>query len=365
VRILVNHFRPLLLPKRLGFVLASLLCCAGGAESREIVINAVGDIMLAGSAAKVVARRGYSYPFSGVAGELKSGDIAVGNLEAPISDGGEEFRGKRFRFRTAAPTAAALREAGFSLVTLANNHIMDFGREGLRQTLRALDGQNLPHAGAGEDLAGARRPVIFEADGKKIAFLAYSLTLPSEFFAGKGRPGTAPAFLPFFRTDIARAKANADYVVVSFHWGDEGAAFPKKTQVAAAHAAVEAGADVVLGHHPHVLQGIEFYRGRPILYSLGNFVFGSMSRGSDRSVIARLALNGERVRVELVPVNVLNREVLFRPVPLSGKKAKGAISRLAALSRRFGTTIGEEGGRFVAAGPSPMGGTNVSALYRH
>lgn len=328
-----------------GMVLA--ICGAHPATAREIVINAVGDIMLAGSATPTLKRLGYDYPFAATTAELKNGDIAVGNLEAPIARRGIEFKDKRFRFKSAPQSAAALKRAGFSVVSLANNHMMDFGGPALLETLLNLDKYGILYSGAGPSLATARQQAVIRVKGATVAFLSYSLTLPEEFYAGADRPGTAPGYPGYFRADIGRAKATADYVVVSFHWGSEGAASPRPYQVTSARAAVDAGADVVLGHHPHVLQGIERYKKGIILYSLGNFAFGSLSQSAARSVIARITLDDGVKGVELVPLNVRNCEVRFQPRPLSGKEGEAVIDHLNRISREMGTVIAGDGARFL------------------
>ena len=333
----VRHLVPLLL----------LFAAATGASADGIVITAVGDIMLAGQGARTFASHGYDHAFAGTAAELRKGDIVVGNLEAPIARGGTEFTGKEFRFRTPPETADALRRAGFTVLTLANNHVMDYGAEGLRETIANLDRAKLLHAGAGATLAEARRQALVTVKGKRVAFLAYSLTYPAEFYAGEGSPGTARGGADRVRDDIARARGAADYVVVSFHWGAELAGRPKPYQQRAAHGAIDAGADLVLGHHPHVLQGIERYRGKTILYSLGNFAFGSTSRSADRSMIARVILDGADQKVEVVPLNVLNSEVRFRPAILTGKRGDEVIARLNLLSQQFNTRLVASGGRYL------------------
>ncbi len=317
------------------------------AQAQEIVINAVGDIMLAGSGSATLQRLGCDYPFAATATELRKGDIAVGNLEAPLARGGTEFMFKKFRFRADPQCAPALKRAGFSVVTLANNHMMDFGEVALLETLRHLDESGILSAGAGQTLAAARHKAVLQVKGAKVAFLAYSLTLPVEFFAASDRAGTAPGYPRYFKEDIALAKGSADYVVVSFHWGSEGATSPHPYQTATARAAIDAGADVVLGHHPHVLQGIEQYKKGIIFYSLGNFAFGSTSPTADRSVIARITLDNGVKTVELVPLNILNSEVRFQPKPLKGKRGKAVIDHLNLISREMGTVIGSAGGRYL------------------
>ncbi len=186
-----------------------------------------------------------------------------------------------------------MKRAGFNVLSMANNHMLDYGADGLLETIHHLDSLGINHSGAGDSLSSARREAIVTCNGSKIAFLSYSLTFPKEFYADKDRAGTAPGFRPTLEEDISRARASADYVVVSFHWGQELAVMPKKYQVTAARLAVDAGADIVIGHHPHVLQGIEHYKNALIFYSLGNFAFGSLSKSCDRSIIVRITLTKE------------------------------------------------------------------------
>jgi poly-gamma-glutamate synthesis protein (capsule biosynthesis protein) len=223
---------------------------------------------------------------------------------------------------------------------------MDFGEAALVETLQNLKNNGILATGAGPSLAAAREKTVLRVNGGDVAFLAYSLTLPVEFFSASDHAGTAPGYPAYVRSDIARAKASADYVVVSFHWGQEGAVMPHRNQVTAAHAAIDAGADVVLGHHPHVLQGIEQYKQGIIFYSLGNFAFGSTSPSADRSIIARITLDNGIKGVELVPINVLNSEVSFQPKPLKGKRGKAVIEHLNLISREMGTSILGEGDRY-------------------
>lgn len=328
-----------------------LLCliapAATAAYADGVVITAVGDIMLAGSGSRTLAQQGLDHAFGGTVGELRKGDILVGNLEAPITTAGVEFSGKKFRFRTRPETAEILSRIGFSVLTLANNHIMDFGAGGLSDTLRYLDRAGIRHAGAGTTLSEARREALVQVKGKRVAFLAYSLTYPEEFFARRDRPGTAPGLDASIREDVGRMRPAADYVVVSVHWGAEGKGFPKAYQQRVARVAIDAGADLVLGHHPHVLQGVERYRGRTIFYSLGNFTFGSRSVVADRSMIARITLNGVDQRADIVPINVLNSEVRFRPTVLAGGRAQEVIQRINRLSEPFNTRLIASGGGFM------------------
>lgn len=321
------------------FVIITLLCRSVPLHAEEIIITAVGDIMLAGRWAPVLQQKGYNYPFQAVKSELSGSDITIANLESPVAGNGQEFTGKKFRFRANPDVAKALKASGFNLVTLANNHIMDFGEAALAETLSNLNSSGIAWIGAGENLSEARKMALFTIKGKRIAFLGYSLTQPVEFFAGPHRPGTAPGYEKFVTADIASARSQADVVIVSFHWGKEAVTTVQAYQRAAAHKAIEAGADIIIGHHPHVLQGIERYRNGIIFYSLGNFAFASKSTTADVSAIIRLRLSDTQREAEILPLDVQHRRVGFQPRLLSGKRGSAVIDTLNRLSQPFQTKI--------------------------
>ena len=325
----------------------TLICTPISLHAGEIIINAVGDIMLAGRWASVLKANGYEYPFAAVKAELAGGDINIANMESPTATGGREYTGKQFRFRAEPAVAKAVRAAGFNLVTLANNHSMDFGGEALAETLQHLDSAGIAWIGAGENRDEARKMALYNIKGKKVAFLGYSLTQPIEFFAGKTRPGTAPGYEKIVTTDVASARRQADYVIVSFHWGKEASTTVQEYQRNAAHRAIDAGADVIIGHHPHVLQGIERYKQGLIFYSLGNFAFASKSTTADVSALIRLRLDDRQRIAEILPLDVLHRRVGFQPRILSGKRAEDVIDKLNLLSRPFKTVIHNRDEKFT------------------
>ncbi|MBW4054223.1 MAG: CapA family protein [Proteobacteria bacterium] len=323
-----------------------LTCYPLQLHADEIIINAVGDVMLAGRWAPFLRGKGYDYPFRGIRKELIAGDINIANLESPIAAGGHEFTEKRFRFRADAQVAKAISAAGFNLVTLANNHSMDFGGEALAETVHHLSDNGIAWIGAGENLSEARKMVLYTIKGKKIAFLGYSLTQPVIFFAGPDRPGTAPGYESMVTADIKNAHTHADYVIVSFHWGKEAAGTVQSYQRNIAHKAIEAGANVIIGHHPHILQGIERYKNGIIFYSLGNFTFASKSTVADVSVIVRLKLADGRQEAEILPIDVLYRRVGFQPHLLTGEDGAAVIDKLNALSHPFKTEIQTRNGTY-------------------
>ncbi len=327
----------------------------------EITIAAIGDLMLGGRTEPFLKEFGPDYPFADVMPVLAGADVVVGNLESPISTRGTAAQNKKFTLRAGPIAAQALKKAGIRVVTLANNHSLDFGPLALKDTLEILDKNDILHAGAGMDLDDARSPAILKVKGKTILFLSYSLTFPLEFFASAGRPGTAPGYEDFVRSDIEKARPAADLVVVSFHWGAELMTAAKDYQVELGRKAVDWGADLVLGHHPHVLQELEMYQGRLIAYSLGNFVFGSESNSTNSSMILLLTFQGKGlVRVEAVPLDVNNYRVQYRPRILRGAPAREALESINAVSARFKTKMDITNDRgLILLGPALNPATSI------
>jgi poly-gamma-glutamate capsule biosynthesis protein CapA/YwtB (metallophosphatase superfamily) len=306
----------------------------------EVTIAAVGDLMLGGRAEPLLNEFGPDYPFVDVMPFLAKADVVVGNLESSISTRGTAMENKKFTLRAGPIAAQALKKADIRVVTLANNHSMDFGPLALRDTLTVLNENDILYTGAGMDLEDARSPAFLKIKGNKIAFLSYSLTFPLEFFASEGRPGTAPGYADFVKSDIEKARTSADLVVVSFHWGAELMTAAKDYQVELGHKAIDWGADLVLGTHPHVLQELELYRGHLIAYSLGNFVFGSESNRTNDGIILLLTFQGKSLsRVEAVPLDVNNYRVKYRPRVLRGKPARDVLESINTASERFKTTL--------------------------
>ncbi|MDH3513601.1 MAG: CapA family protein [Gammaproteobacteria bacterium] len=330
----------------------------------ECRLAAVGDIMLGGTAAPEMRKYGYDYPFEKTQAILQQAQIVFGNLEGPLTESGAPATGKQYVFRSPPDKVApALARAGFNIMSLANNHTLDYGSEGLEDTRRALEQAGIGYVGAGQNDSAARAAaylacppprgsalsgVNFAPLVPKVAFLAYSLTFPEEFWAGPDKPGTAFGHERHVRTDVAAARERADIVVVSFHWGQEGKTELRDYQVQLAHAAIDAGAAAVLGHHPHILQGVERYKSGVILYSLGNFAFGSFSNTATRSVIALLTFHhGQWRELRLLPINVKNAEVVFQPRPLAGPEASQVVEHLQEMSIHRGTVLENHDGSAI------------------
>ena len=238
-------------------------------------LAAVGDIMLGrGVNNKMLAHGDYRYPYRQVRDELMSADLRVANLECTITDlvpvPTDPFT---FNFVSTRRAVDGLTFAGFSAVTVANNHAGGAGTETLADMLGTLRGHGIAATGGGAHLAEARTPAVMEAQGLRVALLGYDSIPPQCPFATASSPGLAPIDLVTLPGDIAAARKQADLVIPYFHWGIEYTKDPTREQQQAARAAINAGADMVLGVHPHWVQGIESYKGRLIVYALGNFIF--------------------------------------------------------------------------------------------
>jgi poly-gamma-glutamate capsule biosynthesis protein CapA/YwtB (metallophosphatase superfamily) len=264
-----------------------------GAKDKEIVLYAVGDVG--------PNREDPQSMFRHVSGLLKQGDIRFCQLETNLSTQGTPLPQARLPMRAHPNSARALRDSGFDVISFASNHCMDFGQEAFFDTIQAIKANGMEPIGVGRNIAEARRPAILESKGTRIAFLAYNSILPFGYWAeiDSDRPGCAPMRawtiyeqvepdqpgsrcrthtfphkddLEAMAADIEKAKSKADIVILSIHWGihfvpAQLADYQRET----ARKAIDCGADLILGHHPHILKGIEFFKGKAIIYSLGNF----------------------------------------------------------------------------------------------
>ncbi len=309
--------------------LLAWLAPAGPAAAQATLV-AVGDIRLDGPVGAVI-KNDPGAATRGVSGHLE-GDILFGNLECSVTRRGEK-QDKQWTFRAPPASLAALDAAGFDIVSVANNHVWDYGMTGFLDTLRALDKAGIPFVGGGKTLEEAEGLRVLKAGGLRVGFLGFTSTHPRQAWAGPRKPGVAYSDLGRLPSIVSAAKKRCDVLIVSFHGGTELAEEPNAIQRAVARAAAEAGADLFLGHHPHVLQAVDLIAGRPVLYSLGNFLFVSPTPRTRWTVIARAAISERGVeRVDFVPVDVNGG----RPVP-AGEEGRriiaGALDTHGALSR--------------------------------
>jgi poly-gamma-glutamate synthesis protein (capsule biosynthesis protein) len=308
-------------------------------EHTSVHVEAVGDLLLCGRY-DAIAEAGLADSILARLPE-RPNTFRVGNLECPLADGGEP-RDDKLCLRGNPAYARSLAQAGFGLVSLANNHTFDYGPEAFEQTASALEASGVGFLGAGSDLDAARQPVILEREGRRIGFLAacHPSTKPSDM-AGESQFGVAPLEPATLLADIAHWRNRVDHLLLLLHWGLEYSPLPTPDQVEVAHAAVDAGAGagLIIGHHSHMLQGIEEYKGVVIAYSLGNCtdsdvdwqgptrLFEARMTETDRQgllLTAELTSTGSRV-IDRVPL-WLNEE--GQPVPAGGERASTILAQL-------------------------------------
>ena len=291
-----------------------------------------------------------------VASHFQASDFNFINLESPISDKGNHSI-KPSCFRTYVSMMEVLTKSRIHMVGVANNHALDFGWEALEDTLVRLDAAGIARSGAGHNIAEARKPAIAKRDGMTVGFLAYTANVntPLGFQASKARHGLAPMRIsPFIApdhcnkedleemmADVEKWKKEVDFLGVSFHWGisDGGTHTVTRHQEVMGRHAVEAGADLVVGHHGHALQAVEFYRGVPIVYGLGNFYL-SFEEGFPReSMILQCKIAPHKINeIGFLPVYITddNRPEVVSPCSANGKHI---VALMQKLCKEYGSQV--------------------------
>jgi len=247
----------------------------------EITLSFIGDVSLADNWYIMPEYDKRNKKVYGILSEkvveiMNTSDIMIANSEFTISDRGEKMPGKYYTFRASPKRLSIYEEMGVDLVTLANNHVYDFGEIAFNDMLKALEEYKIPYIGAGRNIEEAKRPYYFIINGYKIAFVnatraeKYILTPEAKENTG----GVLRCYDPtLFAQTIKEAKEQSDYVVALIHWGKEDSHELEKVQIETSRTYIDAGADIIIGSHAHVLQGIEFYKEKPIIYNLGDFIF--------------------------------------------------------------------------------------------
>lgn len=308
-------------------------------------MNAVGDIVPARHVAEKMAEHGVEYPFKKVAPHVSDADIVFASLECSLSDRYDPpYSG--MKFISPESTVKGLKMLGLNVVSLANNHSTDFGVPAFTDTLKLLEKNRIKYAGGGYDYGGAHTPAVLEAGGKKFAFLAYN-SIRDSIDATDSEPGVAwismdpyypddPEHIAKVEGDIRKARESCDFVIASFHWSREDVYYPAPSMKNLTYAALGAGADMVLGSHPHTIQPIEYHDGKFIAYSMGNFVFDQMQRDQTRegffikcSFVCDTSVT--LTRIEMVPYRIYDYS---QPVVLKGKAGQKVLDRVLEISGR-------------------------------
>ncbi len=321
---------------------------------RTLEIDVIGDVMMDSHIADYIRTYGAEYPWTDVAPILKQADLAVANLETSVSTRGATKKPEGFGFRSDPSTLQGLEFGSIDLVSLANNHSLDYGEDALVDTMKHLDDRGIRHAGAGKNLEEAEQMITMERNGLTIGFLSYTSIIPwKSWIAGKDSPGLAALTKESeerLLDNIGKSSDKCDLLIVLLHWGREYHDQPESWQRTFARQMVDHGADAVIGTHPHVLQGIELYKNKPILYSIGNFIFLKKDDHAGETAVFRLTFNREGFQqgtVLPVYIQYCKANLLKPDDPLS----QNIMRNLTRLSEDMGTAISEDG-QFAPASPS-------------
>ncbi len=347
-----------------------------GEKKDTITFVAVGDVFLSGKVVyqdgtfKEVSTYKPESVFESVAPIFQNADVVFCNLETSLSDRGAPQGGSISSFISRPENISFLREAGVDVVSVANNHSMDFGSKAMLETLELLDQHSIAHAGGGVNIIEARRPALIERENIVLAFLAYTTNtnVPKRFLAGPQDPGLVPLRLsPYFppphvnredlramQLDIKKAKQDADAVIVSCHWGvSGGGTFTVAVhQKGIGHAAIRAGADLVLGHHQHAYQGIEIYQGKIICHGLGNFIFDfhrspSCSHIYRKGVLFHCTFKKDVVEEAWLQPIIEDNHVHPRPLLPEDEISKEVLAHLQELSKELGVRLKIKDGKAI------------------
>jgi poly-gamma-glutamate synthesis protein (capsule biosynthesis protein) len=306
--------------------------------SDSVTLMAVGDIMLGESPAcdgfgvgSKIDRRGPLFPFLHCLNGLQSADVLFGNLEVVISAfDRHNVSFDQSVFRAQPEAVDGLKAAGFDVLSLATNHIMQHGQQALDECLRRLREAGISVTGIARPEMGIQNFQTLERGGLKLGFLGYNQR-PQQYFLDPPSyvPGDADAII----ADIAAVRSGVDFLVISIHWGDEFIDYPSSDQVRLAHRMVDAGASLVLGHHPHVVQGVELYGAGIVAYSLGNFVFDMWQTRMRQTMIltCRLARDG-RIDYEIIPVEINSH---WQPEDMGGREGEDLVQAILRLADKI------------------------------
>jgi poly-gamma-glutamate synthesis protein (capsule biosynthesis protein) len=283
-----------------------------------------GDIMLDRGVKNSVMKNftgDYSMMFKNVSALIKKSDIAFANLEGPASDQGED-RKNLYSFRMSPSVIPVLKEVGFSILSVANNHAGDWGRDAYSDTLARLKENEIQYTGGGQNISEAENPVIIEKYGMKIGYLAFTDVGPEWMRANETQAGVLLANNPRFAEIVKNAASKVDYLIVSFHFGEEYKKVHNSRQEYLAHSAIDNGAKIVIGHHPHVSQDTEVYKDGFIAYSLGNFIFDQyFSADTMQGMLIEIKLNKDGNMS--ITKNILKLSKAFQPETIiKGKEEK-------------------------------------------
>ncbi|AZH28897.1 CapA family protein [Paenibacillus sp. M-152] len=302
------------------------------ANSPAVTLHFIGDVQFSGKVEQRLEQNGFDFPYQYLGSLFHKDDLTIANLETPVTTNGVGALNKTYVYKSSPKALTAMAVAGVDAVNLANNHILDQGTSGLLDTLKYLDEKGIAHAGAGRNAKEAYAPHYFERNGIKIALLGATRVMPeANWNASAKQPGVAGAYdSTAIVKSIREARNQADLVIVVAHWGKERATTLEPHQTELSHAFIDAGADLVIGGHPHVLQGMEQYKGKWIAYSTGNFIFSKSTVPAtwDTAIFQATCTRNGDCKMKLTPY----RAELGQPIPLKDVEASKILQKVTALS---------------------------------
>ena len=310
---------------------------AAAAGPAPVTVTAGGDVIGGFGVSGVVGSMG-SGLFHGIAPFFESSDFGFVNLESPLTNGGDPQGWKDVVIKGNPALAPAMGKSGINVVTMANNHAGDMGDSGLIDSFRYCEKAGITVVGAGKNLKTAQAGALLKTDGATTAFLGFSDVLPIGYPATSGSPGTSPgrADITAVKASIRAAAKKADYVFVGWHWNFEYKRAPSYLESSEGKAAVDAGADIVFAHHPHLLDGVQAYHGGLIFYSLGNLVFSGFSGETAQTVLVKAKVTPHAIDAKLIPVQVSGSGV---PTVATGSTGLSILQRVKSLSAALGTSV--------------------------
>ncbi len=312
----------------------------------KVTLCFTGDVMMNSYFADYINNFGVDYSWTDVSDILQKADITAINLETSVSERGKSLKREGYGFRSQPETLQGLVNAGVDLVNLANNHTYDYGETAFLDTLDHLEKSNIVYSGAGKNLEEAIDVKILKRNNLNVGFISFSEVQSSgSFKADEDKAGIA-----FFNKNddslildvVTKAKKECDILFVMLHWGVEYNSVPSEYQIELAHRIIDKGADGIIGHHPHILQGMEIYKERPIIYSVGNFLFLKKNEEAGKTAVFELEFGKDNFiggRFYPVHIDKCKADLLEEDDPMK----KEIIQKLSNLSQGFGTNITTEG----------------------
>lgn len=300
-------------------------------EEPEITLTFSGDTMFDWGLRPVIQNKGADYPFEHVKSEIKKADLSFINLESVFTNRENKYPGQLFWIKSDPSTLQAIKNTGYDIVNIGNNHTLDYWQGGLMDTISHVEKMGFPYIGAGKNAEDAYTAREINVKGKKFKFLSFVRFMPDfTWVAGKEKAGVANGYdLNLVTKTIKEQKKNADYMIVYMHWGVEKTNRPADYQKEYVKKIVEAGADAIVGSHPHWLQGFEYYNKVPVAYSLGNFLFPDYVKNhSAETGVLTMKFKGENVQMSFNPYMIHNNQI----TPIQGDNKKNMLQYLQSIS---------------------------------